>query len=354
AVLFTASLAASGLIDRELTLLLVLGANLGAGFPVFSSTAGQDARQRRAPLGNIIFRSIGVVVALILLEQIVLYSALLSLDPVQYTIAMHIAFNVLLALAFLPMTSPFAAYLDKKYPKPVSTEDEQWNSSLLSNAIITDPDAALSAAARETIRLGAVVQGMFHDVIIALRENDRNLAKEIASRDDQVDYLHREIKLYVTDASRLELSETQSARATQILTFVTDIEHIGDIIESVAGYARRKSIKGLQFSDAGMEDLENMYQRVLKSMHTAFDVFMSGDKTLADQLIKEKRSVGRLERTLARAHLRRLRDGLSQSIETSSFHQDVLRDFKRIHSHLVAVAYTTIAIGQPLETEDDF
>jgi phosphate:Na+ symporter len=41
----------------------------------------------------------------------------------------------------------------------------------------------------------------------------------------------------------------------------------------------------------------------------------------------------------AEKHLARLRDGRLQSIETSSLHLDVLRDLKRIHSHICSVAY---------------
>jgi phosphate:Na+ symporter len=40
----------------------------------------------------------------------------------------------------------------------------------------------------------------------------------------------------------------------------------------------------------------------------------------------------------AENHLRRLREGRPESIETSSLHLDVLRDLKRIHSHICAVA----------------
>ena len=38
-------------------------------------------------------------------------------------------------------------------------------------------------------------------------------------------------------------------------------------------------------------------------------------------------------------HLEGLRDGRVESIETSTLHLDVLRDLKRIHSHICAIAY---------------
>jgi phosphate:Na+ symporter len=38
-------------------------------------------------------------------------------------------------------------------------------------------------------------------------------------------------------------------------------------------------------------------------------------------------------------HFGRLRDGRPESIETSSIHLDIVRDLKRINSHLTSVAY---------------
>ncbi|MGH6913340.1 MAG: hypothetical protein ACREH3_06495, partial [Geminicoccales bacterium] len=39
------------------------------------------------------------------------------------------------------------------------------------------------------------------------------------------------------------------------------------------------------------------------------------------------------------SHLGRLRAGRRESIDSSGLHLDILRDLKRIHSHLCAVAY---------------
>ena len=45
---------------------------------------------------------------------------------------------------------------------------------------------------------------------------------------------------------------------------------------------------------------------------------------------------------LDEAHLARLREGRPESIETSALHIDILRDLKRIHSHICAVAYPVL------------
>ena len=66
---------------------------------------------------------------------------------------------------------------------------------------------------------------------------------------------------------------------------------------------------------------------------------MSGDVADARKLIAQKAEIRSAELAAAERHFERLREGLSQSIETTSLHLDILRDLKRIHSHICSVAY---------------
>jgi len=74
----------------------------------------------------------------------------------------------------------------------------------------------------------------------------------------------------------------------------------------------------------------------------AFSVFMSGDVKIARLLVNEKATLRAAEFAAAESHLARLRDGRPESIESSSLHLDILRDLKRIHSHICSVAYAVL------------
>jgi phosphate:Na+ symporter len=69
---------------------------------------------------------------------------------------------------------------------------------------------------------------------------------------------------------------------------------------------------------------------------------MSGDVRMARQLIAEKDKLRAAEMNASESHLARLREGRPESIESSSLHLDVLRDLKRIHSHICSVAYPVL------------
>ena len=50
-----------------------------------------------------------------------------------------------------------------------------------------------------------------------------------------------------------------------------------------------------------------------------------------------------------KSHLVRLREGRPESVETSSLHPDILRDLKRIHSHICSVAYPVLETAGELQ-----
>jgi phosphate:Na+ symporter len=158
--------------------------------------------------------------------------------------------------------------------------------------------------------------------------------------DNAVDKLHEAVKLYVTQITRESLDETDSRRAMEIIAFDINLEHIGDIIDKNLMELAAKKIKNkLKFSEEGAAELAAFHRRVADNLQLALGAFMAGDVKIARQLLEEKVAVREAERDAAEKHLARLRDGRVQSIETSSLHLDVLRDLKRIHSHICSVAY---------------
>src|SRR5215813_2801464 len=59
-------------------------------------------------------------------------------------------------------------------------------------------------------------------------------------------------------------------------------------------------------------------------------------------LARSSTQLRNLELSYAESHLMRLREGRPESIESSSLHLDILRDLKRIHSHICSAAYPVL------------
>jgi phosphate:Na+ symporter len=103
--------------------------------------------------------------------------------------------------------------------------------------------------------------------------------------------------------------------------------------------AEKKIRKRLSFSEAGQAEIADMHARVLANLQLALNVFINADLASAQRLIAEKESIRDLERRYADNHLQRLAEHTVSSIETSALHLDIMRDMKRINSHMCAIAY---------------
>ena len=349
-VLLVMSLAYSHFITTQAAFALVVGANLGSAInPILETGRSDNPASRRLPVGNLVTRLVGAAVALPLLHPMASALARFEPDPARMAADFHTAFNLVLALLFIPLLDPLAALLTRFLPERKQTTDPSAPLYLDETAIGT-PVIALACAARETLHIGDLVETMLRQAMTALMTNDRKLVAQISRMDNAVDRLDELVKLYVTKVTRESLDETDSRRAMEIIAFSINLEHIGDIIDkNLMELATKKIKQKFAFSKEGAQELEAFHQKILNNLKLAFGIFMSGDVKIARMLIEEKTQLRDAELAAADNHLRRLREGRQESIETTSLHLDVLRDLKRIHSHICSVAYPVLEAAGELQ-----
>jgi phosphate:Na+ symporter len=339
-ILTVAGLVGADVIPPTMAIPFVLGANAGAAIAPFVATAGSGPAGRRPALGNLLMRGIGAVLALAALPWLSPFILDHLGSGPALVLNLHLAFNFALALAMLPLVGPLARLVEWLMPeKPVEGDDRLRPRHLEPDAIAS-PAVALANASREALRLGDAVEAMFGRSLEAFAVQDPLLVKSIEAEDDVVDALHEAIKLYLTRLNQEELEPEESQRCVEILTFTTNFEHIGDIIDRNLMELAAKKMKGnLRFSDEGFAEIEAFHAKIAQNLQLALTVFMRGDIAMARQLIAEKTAVRDMEIEAVEHHLARVGRRLPETLETSSLHLDVIRDLKRIHSHIAAVAY---------------
>jgi phosphate:Na+ symporter len=330
---------------------MVLGANIGGAIAPFLDQAGQPAAVRRVPLGNAVMRAVSAAIALPLIPLAQTWLAPLGADPARLAINFHTAFNIGAAVLFLPLTGLVSALCKRLMPDSPTADDPGRPRYLDPHALET-PGEAMACAMRETLHLGDRVEAMLRQSIEAFERNDAKLVKEVEQSDNAVDGLYEAIKLYLIAASRAELSMEESRRSAEILTFVTNLEHVGDIIDkNLMELAAKKIRNRWTFSAEGMEELRAFHRLVLDNLKLAYNVFATRDLVLARRLMAGKTALREAEQRAAESHFARLREGRPESIETSSVHMDIVRDLKRINGHLTSVAYPILeAAGELADT----
>jgi phosphate:Na+ symporter len=349
-VLMVMAFAGGGAIPEPLALALVLGANVGGAIAPMTGLADSTPAGRRVALGNLIMRAVAALPFIFLARQSAHVLALVESDPARMVVNFHTAFNAIAALVLLPFVPLFCKLTLKLMPDRLEREDAARPKYLDPNVLDT-PSEALGCAMRETLNMGDKVADMLRAALEAIEKSDYRLVKNVEAADDAVDGLNEAIKLYLVKASKAEMSEEESRRYVEILSFTANLEHVGDIIDKNLMELAAKKIKhGYTFSKEGIDDIRKFHALVMENLRLAFNVFTTRDLALARRLFSDKTTMRSAESAAAESHYERLRDGRAESIETSAIHLDVIRDLKRISGHLVSVAYPILEAAGELRT----
>jgi phosphate:Na+ symporter len=336
-VLFVVLLGQADIVSVELALVLVAGANLGGAIPPYLAVYAEGVQARRLAATNLAIRGIGALALSGAAEVIAPSLEAIWSNAGTVALMAHIGFSILLALIFLPLLGQLVRLFEKLVPNEAEPKAAP---RYLDESALSTPTLALAAAARETLRLGDMVRDMLEASMMALKNTDPGVRSQLAEIEDDIDRVHLEIKLYLSRLGHKELDEADTRRATEIMSYTVNLEHIGDIIDNgLSELAAKKAKRKLSLSAEGLDEIVGFYDRTLEILQIAQSVFLSRDPELARQLVGCKPDVRRLETHSAERHLERLRARRTETVETSGLHLDILRDLKRVNAHLISVAY---------------
>ncbi len=331
------ALAGHGLIDLHGAVAIVLGANIGTCATALTASMGATAEAKRVAVAHIAFKLLGGALMLPFIGPFTAMVAASATDPARQIANAHTFFNLGISLVFLPFT-PLAARAIEAIVPDDQMGDTPFHTRYLDERALDQPSLALGQATREALRMADVVQAMLRDTVTVFRTDNQALLEEVETRDDQADFLEREIKLFLARLGREAMGPELSRKEIGLISFIGNLENIGDIVDkNLMELARKKLYQARRFSEAGWAEILEFHGLVSKNLERAIAAFAANDKALAQEVLDQRPFMRMRERELRESHLGRLRAGLAESIETSEIHLDVLTNLKRISSHVSAL-----------------
>ncbi|MBI2324699.1 MAG: Na/Pi cotransporter family protein [Chloroflexi bacterium] len=339
------SLATNGLMPLEGAIPVIYGANIGTAGTALVASAGANVEARRVAVAHAAFKIAGVLLFLLFTPQFAELIRAIGGDAPRQIANAHTLFNVALAVLFLPGAGPAADIITRMIPE---TRRSAEGAIYLNPQVLDAPAVALGQALRETLRMGDVVVRSLRDVMPVFERDDEALMKEIIKRDDQIDRLEEDIKRYLTKLREQSLTEEQSERETALLFVVVDLEATGDVIDKQLMELAEKKIRGShRFSKQGENEIRDLHTKVVENLELALGALASGDGSVAEKVLRHKSRISELERRYRQSHMARLKEGLKESIDTSSIHLDVLLALRQINSFATAIAYAVLGRHLP-------
>ncbi len=339
------TLSLQGLMPLADSIPVIFGANIGTCVTALASSIGARTEAKRVAMAHVFFKVAGVLIFLPFITPFARLVEMTASDVPRQIANAHTLFNAGITVLFLPFSSALAHLIATLVPESQEGEGV-FRSKYLDERMLDTPALALGQAHREALRMADIVSEMLSKTNDAFTREDPELIEFIEEKDNQVDTLERDIKHYLTKLSQQGLSEEQSKREIDTLSFVNNMENIGDIVDrNLMELAKKRLNKGARFSEAGAQEITLLHKKVLQNLELAIAAFASSDRALAQQVLERKLEVSQAERKFRQAHIERLHAGYRESMDTSEIHLDVLTNLKRINSHITAVAYPILEGG---------
>src|SRR5438093_1035523 len=195
------ALASHGLIGLSGAVAIVFGAHIGTCATALTASVGATAEAKRVAVAHIAFKVRGAALMLPVVAPFTAMVAASAADPARQIANAHTFFNLGISLVFLPFT-PLAARTIEAIVPDDQTGDTPFRTRYLDERALDQPSLALGQATREALRTADVVQGMLRDTVEVFRTDNQALLEEVEKRDEKVDFLEREIKLFLARLGR--------------------------------------------------------------------------------------------------------------------------------------------------------
>ena len=382
----TMLLAASGLINFELAVAMVLGENIGTTITANIAAAVANTSAKRAARAHTIFNIIGVIWVLCLFYVIVplickIMTALGWVDPTTasellkinadntarlaadpsrrdlviaspetiamwknsllYGIAMlHTLFNVtntLVLIWFTPLIEKAVCWLVKE-PKG---EQEVFRLKYISGGPLSTAELSLNEAQQEIVHFAEICRNGFGYIREGINEQDSEKFDKINDKlikyEEITDRIEYEIASYLNEVSKNEISEEAKERIKAMYKIIGEMESLGDSGESIGRILKRKNVHGKAFDKPLLDRLNKMMDLVQKG----YDVMI---ENLKNDNIKDITNAENCEYNIneCRNHLREEHivniENNSYNYLTGVYYVDVLSELEKIGDFLINIS----------------
>ncbi|MBC7742231.1 MAG: Na/Pi cotransporter family protein [Bdellovibrionaceae bacterium] len=330
------SLASAGLIPVHDAFIWVYGANIGTTATALMAAAGSNYIGKQVAWAHFFYKTVSVLIFYPITLYFLDFIETFQTSAPRMIANFHFFFNVASALIFIPFIKMGTKLIEKMFPK---TAGDEFGAEFLTMDFYENSSLAISYAQREIMRMADIVLNMIKDSVHLFETEDTSLVQSIKDRDNQVDFLYREIKMFLLDHANKSTTVVHQSIMNTIM-FISDLERAADSIDiNIRTLAAKKHALKLEFSSEGLHEIQVMHAQVVKVASMGINAYDNPE--MCELAIQLKRDLAKLEISFRENHISRLNRGLRETINTSSIHLDLLSEYRRIASLLCNHAYAT-------------
>lgn len=335
-----------GVLELDLALYIVLGANIGTCVTAVLAAIGASTNAKRAAFIHLTIKILGVVVfAVMLIFKDFIIGLLVGMFPgsdpmsLQMRVSMfHVIFNTTTTILLLPFVNQIVKL--SQWVIPEKKEEKELAFKYVDERLLSTPPIALMQVKKEMDYMLSLAKDNMENAFHALYTGTTEHGEKIAENEKIINFTNNSLSKYLIKLSSVIAPQDEKTVGTYFHV-LNDVERIGDHAENFHEIGVEMQEKGLQFSAKALEELDEMHQAVLQMFAIAEGAFISGDKKDLPELTRLEDKVDAMKKELTASHFARLADG-SCLIEHSPYFSSTVAGLERVADHLINVGYSIL------------
>ena len=338
------ALASQGLIPITAALPILYGENIGTCVTSLISSIGASRNARRAAIMHLTFNVLGSMIFMFILSKpiVAIVTAIDPTDAARQIANAHTLFNILNVIVLLPFNKLIVKLALKLVPETKGEQDDDKVVKYIDDRMIETPSIALANIVKETLRMGEKSKESLNAAMDGIVDKSKEKIELSFKREKLINELQKSILNYLLKLSKASLNEDSRETVDALFNTVNDIERIGDHAENIAELAKDIVDLEISFSDVGIGELKDMYNKVVSTYTYALEAMRTSNVELACKVIKMQEQVDMMEKSCRANHMNRLNSS-SCSIESGVIYLDIISNLERVSDHAVNIAQQVIA-----------
>ncbi len=352
-------MASQGFITLPAGIALAFGANVGTCITALLAAIGKPREAVRAAVVHIGFNIAGVLVWVMFIDQLAQFVT--SFSPTHPELAgaerlgaetprqianAHTIFNIANTFIFIGFTTQIARLVEWLIPDaPLEKEGLMVRAKYLTEELLTTPSLALDRVRLEVLHMGEKVQLMLDKAMPAILSGNKETLLELRDMDEEVDLLYDQIIEYMGKISKQALSDSQTEEFLQLMSAVSDLENIGDTIETnMVELGLNRINAGVSISKPTREILSEFHRVVTKAFEAAVQAVSQNNSEATKMVIEMKQEIDGLVNSAAAHQAMRLVAEEPNRIPAYTIEIDIIEKQKRIYSFARNMAKSVLEI----------
>ena len=333
-------LATAGAIDIKIALPIVFGCNIGTCVTAILSSVGANKTAHKAAAMHLIFNILGTIIFIPFLGILGDFVYKLSPNDVQRQIAnAHTVFNIVNTMIMLPFSKYLIVIVNKIIPG--DDEEEKMGVKYIDDRLLETPVIAEAQVIKETVRMANKSKKALELSMKAFMEGDESIIKKAYDNEDLINLLEEEITKFLVKLSKRDIAENEKTILASTFHVITDIERIGDHAKNIVELATEKMEKNLKYTDDAIKELNEIYNYTAKALDIAISSYENKDPEKAKTIEEVEASIDSAQERFRTEHIKRLYEDICTAY-TGAIFLDLISNFERIGDHSTNIAQSVI------------